>query len=50
MDTQADLRSFPVASSVQLPDDIAWHFIGALQSNKCKMLACGFDAASQVAK
>ncbi|GAA5856272.1 hypothetical protein JCM8547_000847 [Rhodosporidiobolus lusitaniae] len=23
----------------ELPDDIAWHFIGTLQSNKCKMLA-----------
>ncbi|KAI6108354.1 hypothetical protein F5141DRAFT_1196397 [Pisolithus sp. B1] len=25
--------------SGQLPDDIRWHFIGALQSNKCKTLA-----------
>lgn len=24
----------------QLPADIQWHFIGALQSNKSKMLAC----------
>ncbi|GAA6035995.1 hypothetical protein JCM8097_005205 [Rhodosporidiobolus ruineniae] len=23
----------------ELPNDIAWHFIGTLQSNKCKMLA-----------
>ena len=28
-----------IAKSVELPDDIKWHFIGALQSNKCKMLA-----------
>jgi PLP dependent protein len=27
-----------VTKSVELPDDIKWHFIGALQSNKCKML------------
>lgn len=26
-------------ASLQLPKDIAWHFIGTLQSNKCKMLA-----------
>lgn len=25
--------------SSQLPTDIEWHFIGALQSNKCKLLA-----------
>ncbi|GAA6058517.1 hypothetical protein JCM10212_006956 [Sporobolomyces blumeae] len=23
----------------ELPDDVAWHYIGTLQSNKCKMLA-----------
>ena len=27
-----------IMKSVELPDDIKWHFIGALQSNKCKML------------
>ena len=27
-----------VAKSQELPDDIKWHFIGALQSNKCKVL------------
>lgn len=27
-----------ITKSTQLPDDIKWHFIGALQSNKCKML------------
>ena len=27
-----------ITKSVELPDDIKWHFIGALQSNKCKML------------
>ena len=27
-----------IAKSAELPDDIKWHFIGALQSNKCKML------------
>ncbi|KAI6033369.1 hypothetical protein EDC04DRAFT_3034595 [Pisolithus marmoratus] len=26
----------------QLPDDIRWHFIGSLQSNKLKTLACGY--------
>ncbi|KAI9009118.1 hypothetical protein DFJ74DRAFT_611309 [Hyaloraphidium curvatum] len=28
-----------VAKAPQLPRDIQWHFIGHLQSNKCKMLA-----------
>lgn len=27
-----------ITKSSELPDDIKWHFIGALQSNKCKML------------
>jgi PLP dependent protein len=27
-----------ITKSQQLPDDIKWHFIGALQSNKCKLL------------
>jgi PLP dependent protein len=27
-----------VSKSSSLPDDIKWHFIGALQSNKCKQL------------
>ena len=27
-----------VQKAATLPDDIKWHFIGALQSNKCKML------------
>ena len=27
-----------ITKSGELPDDIKWHFIGALQSNKCKML------------
>jgi PLP dependent protein len=27
-----------ITKSVELPEDIKWHFIGALQSNKCKML------------
>jgi len=27
-----------VQKAETLPDDIKWHFIGALQSNKCKML------------
>lgn len=27
-----------VQKAGSLPDDIKWHFIGALQSNKCKML------------
>ncbi|GAA6023699.1 hypothetical protein JCM11491_005277 [Sporobolomyces phaffii] len=27
------------AKAKELPDDIAWHYIGTLQSNKCKMLA-----------
>jgi PLP dependent protein len=26
------------AKAAELPDDIKWHFIGALQSNKCKQL------------
>jgi len=26
------------AKAAELPDDIKWHFIGALQSNKCKHL------------
>lgn len=29
----------------QLPEDIAWHYIGTLQSNKCKMLACEYRSA-----
>lgn len=29
--------------SLQLPADIRWHFIGTLQSNKAKTLACAFD-------
>lgn len=28
-----------ITKSLELPDDIKWHFIGSLQSNKCKMLA-----------
>ncbi|CAG8550410.1 2584_t:CDS:2, partial [Scutellospora calospora] len=28
-----------VEKSKELPLDIQWHFIGPLQSNKCKMLA-----------
>ena len=28
-----------ITKSAELPDDIKWHFIGALQSNKCKMLS-----------
>ncbi|KAJ3046081.1 hypothetical protein HDV00_003831 [Rhizophlyctis rosea] len=28
-----------VDKAAQLPPDIAWHFIGSLQSNKCKLLA-----------
>ena len=27
-----------IAKSQQLPEDIKWHFIGALQRNKCKIL------------
>ena len=27
-----------IAKSAELPEDIRWHFIGALQSNKCKIL------------
>lgn len=27
-----------ITKSTELPDDIRWHFIGALQSNKCKLL------------
>ncbi|GAA5899448.1 pyridoxal phosphate homeostasis protein [Sporobolomyces salmoneus] len=27
------------AKAKELPDDIEWHYIGTLQSNKCKMLA-----------
>jgi PLP dependent protein len=27
-----------VTKSADLPEDIKWHFIGALQSNKCKLL------------
>ena len=27
-----------IVKSNELPEDIRWHFIGALQSNKCKML------------
>jgi PLP dependent protein len=27
-----------INKSTELPDDIKWHFIGALQSNKCKQL------------
>lgn len=27
-----------IIKSAELPDDIKWHFIGALQSNKCKLL------------
>jgi PLP dependent protein len=27
-----------ITKSVELPDDIKWHFIGTLQSNKCKAL------------
>jgi pyridoxal phosphate enzyme (YggS family) len=27
-----------IAKSAELPDDMKWHFIGALQSNKCKPL------------
>ena len=27
-----------IAKSANLPNDIKWHFIGALQSNKCKLL------------
>jgi len=27
-----------IAKAAELPDDIKWHFIGALQSNKCKQL------------
>ncbi|CAG8444211.1 3603_t:CDS:2 [Ambispora leptoticha] len=32
-------RIFFHSSSKKLPLDIKWHFIGALQTNKCKMLA-----------
>lgn len=32
--------TFPLPPVRQLPEDIAWHYIGTLQSNKCKMLAC----------
>jgi len=28
-----------VEKSKELPSDIKWHFIGSLQSNKCKTLA-----------
>ncbi|KAI9202957.1 uncharacterized protein BJ171DRAFT_511366 [Polychytrium aggregatum] len=28
-----------VSKANELPDDIQWHFIGSLQSNKCKLLA-----------
>jgi PLP dependent protein len=28
-----------ISKSADLPDEIKWHFIGALQSNKCKILA-----------
>ena len=28
-----------IVKSADLPNDIKWHFIGALQSNKCKLLA-----------
>ncbi|PRQ76990.1 cytoplasmic protein [Rhodotorula toruloides] len=31
----------------ELPNDIAWHFIGTLQSNKCKMLAGEFSPTSR---
>lgn len=27
-----------ITKAAELPDDIKWHFIGALQSNKCKQL------------
>ena len=27
-----------ISKASELPDDIKWHFIGALQSNKCKLL------------
>jgi PLP dependent protein len=27
-----------ITKSTELPDDIKWHFIGSLQSNKCKLL------------
>src|ERR1700737_3043908 len=27
-----------ITKSTELPEDIKWHFIGALQSNKCKLL------------
>jgi PLP dependent protein len=27
-----------IAKAAELPDDIKWHFIGVLQSNKCKQL------------
>jgi hypothetical protein len=30
---------FRIFRLFQLPDDIQWHFIGTLQSNKCKVLA-----------
>ena len=34
--------------SLQLPQDIRWHFIGTLQSNKAKTLACTCFAAFKV--
>ena len=31
-----------IADGAQLPDDIEWHFVGALQSNKAKLAASKF--------
>lgn len=33
-------NNFPNSIQLQLPDDIEWHFIGNLQSNKVKPLLC----------
>ena len=41
VDKAAIVRSHLGQSQPQLPDDIDWHFVGALQSNKAKLLACG---------
>ena len=37
-----------VEKAPQLPDDVHWHFIGALQSNKAKMLVKAVASATQL--